>query len=208
MRAMLSPVPLPKVKYRRPKYVGVKAAQFSFARLKGTDPILGVEMASTGEVGCLGETMSEALLKAVLSVGFTIPSQGIFFSSRTIMDLADFLPSVQKLSALGYRLYAPPDVAAFYGQYHVDVTPLALSRDAENSVHGALRLRKVDLVISIPQNGERKENEDEFRIRRTAADFEIPLITNIQLAKAHVDALEEWAVRPLLPITSWAEYRY
>ncbi len=187
-------------------HVGVKAPQFSFSRLKGADPISGVEMASTGEVGCIGHEPNDAFLKAMLSVGFTIPEKKIFFSADLIEDRVDFLDSAKKLTKLGFSLFASADTASFLVEKGVEVKILFLPlKDKKLNVIDYIKEHRIDLVINIPKNNSDIESKNDYLIRRTAVDFEVPLITNLQIAKRMADALEYYKQKGL-DILSWEEY--
>jgi carbamoyl-phosphate synthase large subunit len=187
-------------------YVGVKSPQFSFTRLKGSDPVIGVEMASTGEVGCIGEDFEEAFLKSLLAIGFEVPKKNILLSTGNLENKIDFLPETKTLHDLGYRLYATAGTAKFLKQNQINVTvlhwplekkePNALSYIAEN---------KIDLVINIPKSGEKTELTNGYYIRRTAIDHNVPLLTNPQLAKRFVKAFATKNIKDL-SIKSLEEY--
>ena len=187
-------------------YVGVKAPQFSFTRLEGADPVLGVEMASTGEVGCLGEDFEEAFLKAMLSVGLRLPVRSVLLSTGPIEQKAAFLESARTLRSLGVALYATPGSAGFLHANGIEATVLHWPDDARqpNTVD-YLSERRLDLVINIPKHSGDDELANDYLIRRKAADFGIPLVTNLQLAQRLVEAL---AKKPLeeLQAKSWQEY--
>jgi carbamoyl-phosphate synthase large subunit len=190
-------------------YVGVKAPQFSFMRLDGADPTLGVEMASTGEVGCLGDDFEEAFLKALLSVGYRLPVRSILLSTGPIEDKASFLESAQILGRLGINLFATQGTADFLLAHGVNTTVLhwPLEGKMPNTLD-FISQRRVDLVINIPKNFREDELTNDYLIRRRAVDFDIPLITNIQLAQRFVEALErKQGVLDSLEIKSWSEYR-
>ena len=188
-------------------YVGVKAPQFSFMRLEGADPTLGVEMASTGEVACLGDDFEEAFLKALLSVGYRLPLHSVLLSTGPVESKAAFLESARQLQDLGIRIYATPGTADFLQKNGIKAQMLhwPLDDKAPNTVE-YLTEGRVDLVINIPKNFQEEELTNDYIIRRKAADFGIPLITNTQLAARFVEAL---AVKQLddLEIKSWREYR-
>ena len=187
-------------------YVGVKAPQFSFARLEGADPVLGVEMASTGEVGCLGDDFEEAFLKALLSVGFRLPIRSALLSTGPIECKAAFLESARSLRDMGVCLFATAGTAAFLRANGVDATLLHWPTDAQSpNTLEYLGQRKIDLVINIPKNAGEAELTNDYLIRRKAADFGIPLITNIQLAQRFVEALSKKRVSEL-QIKSWQDY--
>jgi carbamoyl-phosphate synthase large subunit len=188
-------------------YVGVKAPQFSFTRLDGADPTLGVEMTSTGEVGCIGDDFEEAFLKALLSVGHRLPVRNVLLSTGPIEAKAAFLESTHLLKELGVRLYATKGTAAFLAANGIETTvvhwPL---EEAQPHVLEYISQGKIDLVINIPKNAEEEELTNDYLIRRRAVDFGIPLITNIQLAERFVTALARKSLRDL-EIKSWGEYR-
>jgi len=187
-------------------YVGVKAAQFSFSRLKGADPILGVEMASTGEVACIGHEINEAFLKAFISVGFKMPKKGILLSTGPMESKVKLLPKVIKLKEMGYELYATPGSAEFLRNNGVDTTALHWPFDKKDpNVNDHILDKKIDLVINIPKDNSKQELENDYMVRRMAVDFEIPLITNLQIAMQMIDAMEYYKDEKL-EISSWDEY--
>jgi len=187
-------------------YVGVKAAQFSYSRLKGADPVLGVEMASTGEVACLGSDAHDAFLKAFISAGFKIPKQNILLSTGSITDKAEFLESARKLQQLGYTLYASEGTAKFLIENSLPVQLLFWPLDERKpNILDYLKENKIDLVVNIPKNNKREELTNGYLIRRTAVDFEVPLITDIKIAKQMVEALEFYRQYGL-EIKAWDEY--
>lgn len=162
-------------------FVGVKAPQFSFTRLHGADPILGVEMASTGEVACLGEHMYEAFLKAMLSAGFKTPLRSILLSTGSVEEKTKFLKYARLLDENGFSLYATKGTSDFYAQHGIRTSVLYWPlEDKEPNVLDFIKKKKIDLVINIPKNNEKSELSNDYKIRRTAADFSIPLITNLQ----------------------------
>jgi carbamoyl-phosphate synthase large subunit len=200
------PVPIQGHSATDLEYVGVKAPQFSFTRLEGADPVLGVEMASTGEVGCLGEDFEEAFLKALLSVGFRLPIASVLLSTGPIADKAAFLESARTLRDMGIKLYATEGTAAFLREHGVDSTRLHWPTDVRSpNVLQHLQERRLDLVINIPKNHAEEELANDYLIRRKAADFGIPLITNIQLAQRFVEAISKKSLAELR-IKSWQEY--
>ncbi len=187
-------------------YVGVKASQFSFTRLKGSDPVLGVEMASTGEVACLGDDFNEAFLKSLLSVGFRLPKKAILLSTGPISSKADLLESIRTLQKLGFQFYATEGTAAFMTEHSIPVERLFWPLDEkEPNTLTYIANHAIDLVINIPKNIEREELDNDYLIRRKAVDFDIPLITNPQLAKRFVEALSKTTPESLR-IKSWDEY--
>jgi carbamoyl-phosphate synthase large subunit len=171
-------------------YVGVKAPQFSFTRLEGADPMLGVEMASTGEVGCLGDDFEEAFLKALLSVGYRWPVRSILLSTGPVEHKAAFLKSARILSEIGVTLYATKGTAEFLKNNGIDSTMLywPLQKESPNALE-YLQQRKIDLVINIPKTFQEDELSNDYLIRRRAVDLGIPLITNIQFAQRFVEAV-------------------
>ena len=171
-------------------YVGVKAPQFSFTRLQGADPTLGVEMASTGEVGCLGDDFNESFLKALLSVGFRFPLKSVLLSTGPLVDKLAFLESARLLENLGVQLYATPGTAEFLASYDIEATTVYWPSDGQSPNAGELLEKKmVDLVINIPKNYQETELTNDYSIRRKAVDYGIPLLTNIQLANRLAEAL-------------------
>ncbi|MBN1464710.1 carbamoyl-phosphate synthase (glutamine-hydrolyzing) large subunit [candidate division KSB1 bacterium] len=188
------------------EYVGVKAPQFSFTRLIGADPTLGVEMASTGEVGCLGDDFDEAFLKALLSVGYKLPIRNILLSTGPIESKAEFLPSTRLLQSMGMNFYATGGTASFMQTNGISVTKLhwPLSEKKPN-VSDYLEAGKIDLVINIPKNYQEEELTNDYMIRRKAVDFAIPLFTNLQLARRFVEAISRKSLKDL-QIKSWKEH--
>lgn len=187
-------------------YVGVKAPQFSFTRLDGADPVLGVEMASTGEVGCLGDDFDEAFLKAFLSVGYRLPVRSVLLSSGPVEAKAAFLEQARLLAGLGVAIHATAGSARFLAENGIPAEVLHWPDDPRSpNVLEYLAGRKVDLVINIPKNSRADELANDYQIRRRAVDLGIPLITNLQLAQRFVEAM---ARKPLheLAIKSWGEY--
>ena len=189
-------------------YVGVKASQFSFSRLGHADPVLGVDMASTGEVGCIGDTFDEALLKAMLSVGHRIPESSVLISSGNALQKADMLPACQLLHAKGFTLYASRGTCRYLNENGVSALPVRFpdEQGAEPSALELIRNHRVDLVINIPKNFTHGELTNGYRIRRAAIDFNVPLITNSRLATAYIRAF--CTLEPEgLPVKAWDEYR-
>jgi len=189
------------------EYVGVKAPQFSFSRLAKADPILGVEMASTGEVGCIGEDYYEAILKAMLSVGYTIPKKNIFLSTGTARSKTELLNSCKMLFELGFNLFATPGTQQFLSENGVAATILHWpDEDAEPNALTMIQERKIDMVINIPKNLSKDELNNDYDIRRNAVDFNIPLLTNARLASAFIYAFCKYRVEEV-EIKSWDEYK-
>ncbi|MFH0834147.1 MAG: carbamoyl-phosphate synthase (glutamine-hydrolyzing) large subunit [Patescibacteria group bacterium] len=187
-------------------HVGVKAAQFSFSRLKGADPTLGVEMASTGEVACFGENLHEAFLKAQIAVGFRLPKKNILISTGSIDSKLAFLPSAQKLVVMGFKLFATPGTSRFLTDNGVpnSLVHFPLEKQKPN-VLDLFAQKQIGMVVNIPKNYQAEEMTNGYLIRRRATDFGIPLFVNPQVAKLVVDSLEQY--RDLeLPIKAWDEY--
>ncbi len=187
-------------------YVGVKSPQFSFTRLQGSDPISGVEMASTGEVGCLGDDFDEAFLKSLLSVGFELPKKTILLSTGPIESKAEFLSSARLLVKRGFSFYATQGTADFMQTNGLDAQVLhwPLERTEPNTLT-YIADGKIDLVINIPKNVEKEELDNDYLIRRKAVDFNVPLFTNLQLAKRFAEAISRISVENLR-VKSWDEY--
>jgi carbamoyl-phosphate synthase large subunit len=189
-------------------YVGVKAPQFSFSRLKGADPLLGVEMSSTGEVACLGDGLHEAYLRAMLAVGFRIPRKGVLLSTGTIEGKVAFLESARLLRQAGLKLYATPGTQEFLAVYGVEAKLLHAPLEAKQpSVIDAIRAEEIDLVINVPKSFQAEELNNDYLIRRHAVDYEIPLFTNIQAAVLFVAAITNLELQQNLPMKAWSEYR-
>jgi len=188
------------------EWVGVKAAQFSFSRLRGTDPVLGVEMSSTGEVGCIGKDLNDAFLKALLSVGYRVPKKRILLSTGPMSDKVEFLGSARRLTAMGYELYASRGTAKFLADNGVVATAVhwPLER-SEPNIATMLRNRSFDLVINIPKNNGEKELKNDYIIRRMAIDFDLPLVTDIKVARRLTEALAQERASGL-EVKAWEEY--
>ena len=187
-------------------YVGIKAPQFSFSRLAKADPILGVEMASTGEVGCIGEDYYESILKALLSVGYTIPQKNILMSTGPSRSKTEMLNSCRLLTEKGYNLYATRGTQKFLEENGVNATMLHWpDENSEPNVVTMLREKKIDLVINIPKNLSRDELNNDYEIRRSAIDFNIPLLTNARLASAFIYAFCKRELDDMV-IKAWEEY--
>ncbi|MEK9166958.1 MAG: carbamoyl-phosphate synthase (glutamine-hydrolyzing) large subunit [Patescibacteria group bacterium] len=188
------------------EHVGVKAPQFSFSRLKGADPVLGVEMASTGEVACFGENLYEAFLKAMISTGFEIPKKNILIAIGRLEDKADFLPAARKLIEMGYVLFGTPGTADFLTDAGVKCSKVHKIGSTElPNISGIIHKDKVDWVINIPRNYSHEELTSGYNIRRLTIDHNIPLSTNIQVAKLMVDTLERYKLEDLA-IEPWSTY--
>lgn len=187
-------------------YLGVKAPQFSFTRLKGSDPILGVEMASTGEVACLGDDFNEAFLKSLISIGFKPPKKTILLSTGPIESKAEFLESTRTLDKMGFKFYATKGTSDFMKANGInsEVLHWPLENKEPNTL-SYIADEKIDLVINIPKNIEKEELDNDYLIRRKAVDFNVPLITNLQLAKRFVEAIHKTSPEDL-KVKSWDEY--
>jgi len=189
-------------------YVGVKAPQFSFTRLKGSDPIQGVEMTSTGEVACLGDDFNEAFLKSLLAVGFKFPRKTILISAGPIDSKVDLLKSISILKEMGYQFFATQGTADFLKSNGIESTVLFMPSDKkEPNTLTYISEGKIDMVINIPKNIEKEELDNDYQIRRKAIDLNVSLITNVQLAKRFVEAIHRTPLKGLKP-KSWDEYSY
>jgi len=185
--------------------VGVKAAQFSFARLKGADPTMGVAMASTGEVGCLGLELEEALLLALRSVGLTLGKKTALVSTGPPETKAAFLPVVMKLQRMGYAFYATAGTARFLRSNGIEVETLRWPLEGGTpNCSDYIRAGRIGLVINIPKNNEKNELSNDYLIRRAAIDHQVPLLTNFSLTERLVDALEVTDFENL-PVREWSE---
>jgi carbamoyl-phosphate synthase large subunit len=185
--------------------VGVKAAQFSFSRLKGADPTMGVAMASTGEVGCIGADMEEALLSALRSVGLRMDLRSALISTGPLARKSEWLPVVRELQSMGYRLFATSGTARFMRVNGIETETLRwpLEKGDPNSLDH-IRNGKIGLVINIPKNNEEEELSNDYMIRRTAVDNDVPLITNLKLAERLLEALKHYDFNDL-PVREWDE---
>ena len=187
-------------------YVGVKASQFSFSRLQKADPVLGVEMASTGEVGCIGENFYEALLVAMLSVGYTVPKKNILISSGPPRSKVELLEASKLLYKNGFCLFATEGSQKFLEMHGVPATVLHWpDEDKQPNVLDFLKQKAIDLVINIPKNLSKDELNNDYDIRRNAIDYNIPLITNARLASAFIHAFSKHQVKEL-EVKAWNEY--
>ncbi|MCZ7609962.1 MAG: carbamoyl-phosphate synthase (glutamine-hydrolyzing) large subunit [Ignavibacterium sp.] len=188
-------------------YVGVKASQFSFTRLKGSDPVTGVEMSSTGEVACLGDDFNEAFLKSLFAIGQKVPAKGVLLSTGTPKNKAELIDELKVLQAMGLEFYGTKGTSDFYKENGgIDIK--VLFRPLDNQEPGILSYMangKIDLVINIPKTTEKVELDSDYIIRRKAVDLNIPLFTNVQIAKRFVKALKNYTLETL-PVKSWDEY--
>jgi len=190
-------------------YVGVKASQFSFIRLKGSDPVTGVEMSSTGEVACLGDDFNEAFLKSNLSIGYKIPDKAVLLSTGTPQNKAELLDSLLMLKEMGYKFYGTKGTIEHYKTSEVDIDIELLFRPFDNKEPSVLTYMdkgKIDLVINIPKSSEKVELDRHYIIRRKAVDLNIPLFTNVQTTKRFIKALQQYKLDDL-GIKSWDEYQ-
>ena len=188
-------------------YVGIKASQFSFNRLQKADPVLGVDMASTGEVGCIGDDTSCAVLKAMLSVGYRIPQQNILLSTGSTEQKVDMLPAARQLQRKGYKLFATGGTSKFLTENGVENTRVYWpSEEGGPQALDMLHKKEIDMVVNIPKNLTAGELSNGYKIRRAAIDLNIPLITNARLASAFINAFCTMSVDDLA-IKSWAEYK-
>ena len=192
-------------------YVGIKASQFSFNRLQKADPVLGVDMASTGEVGCIGDNTDTALLKAMLSVGHRIPKKTVLLSTGSAKQKAEMLDAARMLVSHGYELYATGGTSRYLTENGVENTRVLWPSESQEpsgapTALDLLHQHKIDMVVNIPKNLTTHELTNGYKIRRAAIDLNVPLITNSRLASAFIHAfctvqLDE------IGIKSWAEYK-
>jgi carbamoyl-phosphate synthase large subunit len=200
------PVPEINLKPFNLEYVGVKAPQFSFTRLKGADPTLSVEMSSTGEVGCLGDDFEEAFLKAMLSVGLKLPIKKVLLSTGPTESKADFLPAAKTLKAMDIKIVATEGTAKFLAKHGIDSEEVSWPLEGgSNSAEARIRAGDIDLVVNIPKNYQHEELTNGYLIRRAAADFGVPLVTNIQLARRIVESISKKSMEDL-SCKHWMEY--
>ena len=190
--------------------MGVKASQFSFARLQNADPVLGVDMSSTGEVGCMGDTFEEALLNSLIATGYKIPSKekGIMLSSGGAKEKASLLDAAQALVKNGYTIYATAGTAKFLNENNVKATAVGWPDEDHKDIPNVMQMiadHKFDLIVNIPKNHTKRELTNGYRIRRGAIDHNIPLITNARLASAFIEAFCTLS-QDQLQIKSWQEY--
>lgn len=188
-------------------YVGVKAPQFSFARLLNADPVLGVDMSSTGEVGCIGENYYEAILKAMLSVGYKIPVKNVLISSGPSRGKIELLTSAKMLQERGYNIFATEGTSRFFHDNGVENTLLHWPDEADKSPNTIdfIKEKKLDLVINIPKNLTNRELKNGYQIRRNSIDYNVPLITNARVASAFIYGVCKYNLEDI-SIKSWDEY--
>ncbi len=190
--------------------MGVKASQFSFARLQNADPVLGVDMSSTGEVGCMGDTFEEALLNSLIATGYKILSKdkGIMLSSGGAKEKASLLDAAQALVKNGYTIYATAGTAKFLNENNVKATAVGWPDEDQKDLPNVMQMiadHKFDLIVNIPKNHTKRELTNGYRIRRGAIDHNIPLFTNARLASAFIEAFCTLS-QDQLQIKSWQEY--
>ncbi len=190
--------------------MGVKASQFSFARLQNADPVLGVDMSSTGEVGCMGDTYEEALLNSMIATGYTIPSKqkGIMLSSGGAKEKASLLDAAQALAKAGYTVYATNGTARYLNDNGVPAIAVGWPDEENNDIPNVMDMihdHRFDLIVNIPKNHSSRELTNGYRIRRGAIDHNIPLITNARLASAFIEAFCSLSLDDI-QTKSWQEY--
>ena len=190
--------------------IGVKASQFSFARLQNADPVLGVDMSSTGEVGCLGDSLDEALLNALIATGYRLPEKAVLISSGGAKGKVDMLEAAQMLVEKGFKVYATRGTARYLNENNVKATAVAwpdesTSDEAPVQVMDLIANHEIDLIVNVPKNHSKRELTNGYRIRRAAIDHNIPLMTNVRLAKAFVRAFCNLRLEDI-PVKSWQEY--
>jgi len=188
--------------------IGVKASQFSFARLQNADPVLGVDMSSTGEVGCLGDDLNEAMLNSLIATGYRLPKEGakILISSGGAKGKVSLLEPAQNLVKKGYKVYATGGTAKFFNENGIEATAVAWpDEEGENNVMNMIADHQFDLIINVPKNHTKRELTNGYRIRRGAIDHNIPLMTNVRLAKAFIEAFTALK-QDDIKIKSWQEY--
>ncbi|MFA5821426.1 MAG: carbamoyl-phosphate synthase large subunit, partial [Candidatus Gracilibacteria bacterium] len=187
-------------------HVGVKAPQFSFPRLKGADPVLGVEMASTGEVGCFGDDLYEAFLKSMISVGFELPKKGILFSVGSAEEKGEMIPVAKLFQQMGFKIYGTEGTSELFNKQGVVCERLfKVSSNKKPNILEAIMEKKVDLIVNIPKHYGRSIVTDGYLIRRKSIDMNIPLITNVQVAKIVAEALTMYGEEDL-KIRDWKGY--
>ena len=201
------PVEKPEKNLFELDYVGIKASQFSFNRLQKADPVLGVDMASTGEVGCLGDDTSCAILKAMLSVGYRIPEKNILLSTGSTKQKVDMLQASRALKAKGYNLYATGGTSKFLTENGIENTRVYWpSEEGHPQALEMLHKKEIDMVVNIPRDLSVGELTNGYKIRRAAIDLNIPLITNARLASAFINAFCSMSIDDIA-IKSWDEYK-
>ena len=186
--------------------IGVKASQFSFARLQNADPVLGVDMSSTGEVGCLGDDFNEALLNALIATGYKLPQKNILISSGGVKGKVDLLEPARDLVKNGYQIFATEGTARFFAENGVPATKVSWPDEpGDNNVMDMIAQHQFELIVNVPKNHSKRELTNGYRIRRGAIDHNIPLMTNVRLAKAFIEAFCAMKLNDI-KIKSWQEY--
>jgi carbamoyl-phosphate synthase large subunit len=186
--------------------IGVKASQFSFARLQNADPVLGVDMSSTGEVGCLGDDLHEALINALIATGYRIPKKAVLISSGGVKGKLDLLEPARQLVKKGLEVYATAGTAAFLNENGVFARSVSWpDEEDEDNVISLIAQHRFDLIVNVPKNRTKRELTNGYRIRRAAIDHNIPLMTNTRLAKAFIEAFTTLDLEDV-KIKSWQEY--
>ncbi len=186
--------------------IGVKASQFSFARLQNADPVLGVDMSSTGEVGCLGDDLNEALLNSLIATGYRLPKKSVLISSGDAKGKVDLLEPAREMVKNGYEIYATAGTAKFFNDNGVKAKAVTWpDEDLPDNVMDLIASHKIELIINVPKNHTKRELTNGYRIRRAAIDHNIPLMTNVRLAKAFIEAFCALKQEDI-PIKSWQEY--
>ena len=186
--------------------IGVKASQFSFARLQNADPVLGVDMSSTGEVGCLGDDFDEALLNALIATGYRLPEKNILISSGGVKSKVDMLDAGKMLVENGYNIFATTGTARFFNDNGVRATAVAWPDEpGENNVTDMIARHCFDLIVNVPKNHTSRELTNGYKIRRDAINHNLPLMTNTRLAKAFIEAFCTLGRQPL-KVKSWQEF--
>lgn len=188
-------------------WIGVKASQFSFARLHNADPVLSVDMSSTGEVGCLGDNFDEALLSAMISVGYNIPKKTVMVSSGDSKSKVDLLEGCQMLQEHGFEIYATAGTRKFLKEHGVEAKVVGWPDEEEKdrNIMDMISNHEFDLIVNIPKNLTHRELTNGYKIRRAAVDHNIPLITNARLAGAFIEAFCSMKEQDI-QIKSWQEY--
>ncbi|MDE6086131.1 MAG: carbamoyl phosphate synthase large subunit, partial [Muribaculaceae bacterium] len=188
-------------------YVGIKASQFSFSRLQGADPVLGVDMSSTGEVGCIGDDTNEAILKAMLSVGYRIPKKSVLLSTGTAKQKTDMLDAAHRLHNRGFIIYATGGTHRFLSDNGIPSIEVywPSQSDRHPQAIDLLHEKQIDLVVNVPKNLTSTELSNGYKIRRAAIDLNVPLITNARLASAFISAFTTITIDDI-EIRSWDEY--
>ncbi len=186
--------------------IGVKASQFSFARLQNADPVLGVDMSSTGEVGCLGDDLNEAMLNALIATGYKVPKKNILLSSGEVKGKVQMLEPARLLVKNGFQIFATEGTAKFLNENGVPTTKVAWpDEEGDNNVMDMIAQHNFDLIVNVPKNHTKRELTNGYRIRRGAIDHNIPLMTNIRLARAFIEAVCAYDGNAL-KVKSWQEY--